>query len=465
MLDLNGILPPGKRWRELYLPELISDEAQAGAPTYTKMPSMIAGGHKMTLTGAQKRTTCDGVHFITGVATSNINCGGIHNADAKLVISFRFKLDQVFNSASPTDMTILGLYDGVGNDYVDIWLENSDGSLRFTHHEAAAELFTLTWAPPESGTPDYWAADTWYHVIASIGQATVGGAASDGARLRIDNGAAATNVDATAISVVGNFVLGCRDDGVAVGGITGVLADVYVMIDDVTDVEETDLYDGVPPSDAVNVWLLDEGRSVTAFDRGTGGNDGTLDSSCTWKFGTTKLVVLGLDGINDRATSAAGVDISGDFSVIWIAKMKTIYGDSNDHGMFHLELDATNYSYLAFVNALGYVSWTTVVGGATVHLNTGFSPSIDDYAIIAAVNDSGGNRSIYQNGVLLTSGAGVAFAGGGATIDIGRQAAAGTWYDVNKTLLFGLVGGALNAAEVFHLSRILNNQMHLGIGI
>ncbi len=72
-------------YRELILPGRINAN--------TTIPSSVFGGHVITLSGAKKGTTTDGVHG-DGSANSYINCGAIHNAGAKFACKFRIKLEQ-----------------------------------------------------------------------------------------------------------------------------------------------------------------------------------------------------------------------------------------------------------------------------------------------------------------------------------------------------------------------------------
>jgi len=66
------------------------------------------------------------------------------------------------------------------------------------------------------------------------------------------------------------------------------MANVAVGTDDLTEAEETASYGGgnpaeaVIPSDATNIWYLDEGTGVVATDYGTDGDNGAIDAACTW---------------------------------------------------------------------------------------------------------------------------------------------------------------------------------------
>lgn len=207
----------------------------------------------------------DALHF-DGSATSIINCGAIHNASAKLGLSIWFKLDDAFSAGAATDIYLF--QKSFGGVYHQLFLQNSNGKLCLD-----TNVFAL------SSDETSWAADTWYHVYIGLGQATGGGAASDGARMRINNGTAKTNADASAVANGGDFRLGSRGNP---DSLVGHLANVTVMTDDVTAAEETALYNGTPPGDENNLWYVDEGTGTTIIDYGGDGDDGTAGANTSW---------------------------------------------------------------------------------------------------------------------------------------------------------------------------------------
>jgi len=215
--------------------------------------------------------TGDVLHF-DGTATSNINCGAIHNASAKLWISFWFRLDNDFNDASPGIMYLFGKYIAPGDDQMVLYLNNSSGQLMFEKYVAGPRVFRIV------STETSWNASQWYHVLASISNV-------NGARLRIDNGTVRTNADVTAAPNGGDLVFGARNDGSS-SGLEGNLFNAIVGTDDLTTDEEAALYAGTAPADAVNYWYIDEGTDTDIVDYGTGGNDGTADTACTWETST-----------------------------------------------------------------------------------------------------------------------------------------------------------------------------------
>ncbi len=206
-------------------------------------------------------------HF-TGSATSNMNPGALHDASAKLWLSFWFKLDSDHAAGSP-EQTIQGKRIG-GSDFLTVTLRSDTGKLRFLKLDGGGTTFAI--ATVQSS----WNAGQWYHVIASISSA-------NGARLIVDNGTAVTNADTSAAPNGGDYIMGNQTDG-GTSGYVGIYANIAVGTDDLTTDEEEGLFNGIIPADANNIWLMDEGTGETiVIDTGTDGNDGTLDSAVTWE--------------------------------------------------------------------------------------------------------------------------------------------------------------------------------------
>lgn len=449
MLALPGA-PFGVTYRELWLPP--------GIKGWTgPLPPSVEGGHELTFTGARHGTTADGVHF-TGAADSLITCGAIHNAAAKLVVSFRFKLDQTYNIGDGDRYLWGKVLDG--NNYLQCWIANGDAHIYFQLVTATVTRFAIGVDPGPLN------AGVWRHLICSIGQAIGGGAASDGARLRIDNGVATTDADVTAIPNGGDFIIGDNDDPSAGNGIRGVIADFFVMTDDVTGAEETDLFNGIPPADAVNAWLLDEGRGVTAYDRGSGGNNGTLDTTATWAFGQVQQPVMSFNGITAIARAGAGVDISGDFTLVWAGKIKSTYrGLSLYTRLLQIRIGGTDDVNLWYFQAGNVFQWSVMGSGTTIGVNWNSTFEIDDYAVVICTNTLNGISAMFINGFLigLETGGGVV-AGAVTTCDIGANFAVGQG-DISKPLFCALIDGAFTNQQALAYSRYLRNLFNLPITI
>lgn len=224
---------------------------------------------KQTLSGDLKTN----VLSFDGTANSYIDCGEIHNAGAKLWLSFRFKLDSDYSSASQASFYLWGKYHNSEN-LAHIWLASSDGKLGFYLKSGDADKFLIYAKDSDGDDITSWTAGTIYHAIASISSA-------EGARLRVNNWTAATDADTTALPDGGNFVIGALEAGTA-GKFDGVIADFACGTDDLTTTEEASLYTGTLPSDETDWWPIDEatGTSITSY--GSDATTGTAGSAYSW---------------------------------------------------------------------------------------------------------------------------------------------------------------------------------------
>lgn len=435
------------RYRELWLPRSINNNVT--------LPSSCYNGHGLTLTGARKGTTCDGVHG-TGVNTSNINCGAIHDNIAKFWASLRFKLVQPW-VAGMGELYLWGKRID-GDNLLTLYLDNN-GMLHFYMRTAATDRFILL------STITSWNAGQWYHCIGSLSD-TAGGKQ----RLLVNNTLEDSDVQAAANTPNGgDFVLLDLDDPGFGNGFRGVEVDVFAGTDDLTAAEETDLSKGIPPADTVNEYLLDEGRGVTAIDRGSGGNNGTLDTSATWAWGQVEQPVLSLDGINDRAVSLAGVNHSGNLTMVWVRKMKSTYnGLSANHFFFDCRgLVVDNYIHSYYVAGLGIRSLSVRGSPPTVEETVVFTPfhAIDDYLIMIGTVVSGVNISSYINGRFLgTIAMTTPVSGAGSTLYIGCNSTPAL-FDISKPLFIGIIEGAFTDKQVLAYSRWLNDILGMRISI
>ena len=234
-------------------------------------------------------------HF-TGVATSNMSAGAIHNAAAKLWQSVWFKLDTAFSAASSADNVLTGKRID-GSDFLISFLQASDGKLVWWLQTGGGTSFRI------ASTQTSWNAGQWYHVILSISSA-------NGVRLIVDNGTAVTDADTTAAPNGGDVVYASQSDG-GINGHVGIIANIVLGTDDLTTDEEEGLFNGVIPADANNIWLMDEGTGVTVADTGTDGNPGTLDAAVTWE---NHIRVNGL-GIQDGTIASFPDYVGNPFSL------------------------------------------------------------------------------------------------------------------------------------------------------
>ncbi len=213
----------------------------------------------------QRRTAGNVLHF-TGGATSKINCGAIYNTSTKLWVSLWFKLDSNFTAASSSQDLICKALSG--DDFIEAYLQTATGQLRVLKYTGAVSSFDI------SSTQTSWTAGQWYHVIISISSAA-------GVRLRINNGTAVTNADASAICNGGSFIIGSYNAGSG-SGFIGQIQNVIVGTDDLTTAEEDALFNGTTPADATDHWYIDEGIGTVITSYGTSANTGTAGAACTW---------------------------------------------------------------------------------------------------------------------------------------------------------------------------------------
>lgn len=210
-----------------------------------------------------------------GTTGCDIDAGAIHDAAAKLWVSFWFKLDSDFDSSATDNQTLFGKSINATNG-MTVFLGQSSGKLHFSKASGGVEDFDV------SSSETSWTAGRWYHVIASISSAA-------GVRLIVDNGTAVTDADVSAAPNGGNFFIGNMDFKSSGNGLDGTIRNFVVGTDDLSTAEETSLYEGIAPSDKVNHWELHEGSGSTAYDDGSGSNNGTLDSAVSWLNGTEIL--------------------------------------------------------------------------------------------------------------------------------------------------------------------------------
>ena len=420
-----------------------------GAHNGVLLPSSRFNGHALTATGAAKRTTADGVRFYNGNANSYINLGALHNLQAKLWMSFRFKLDYTHTAGSGNRYLLCK--ELTGNDFVYVLLSNG-GDLQWQKYDGGVLSFNLTSAALS------WVAGTWYHIIVSISSV-------NGARLRIDNGAALTSANLSAVCNGGNLVIGKRSVA-STDSPNCTITDVVMGTDDLTTAEETDLYKGIPPADAVHVYTLDEGRGVTANDRGSGANNGTLGSAATWAFGRVEQPCLGFDGINDYAASASGLSIKEPVTLVLLVKAKSTYTTlAADHYLAHEIVDASNELRIYYAQASDAIVFHAEGGAVAQTVSWATRPTIDSYLILIMSVTSAFTLQAYVNGSLVGSVSGVGPISAAAAISyLGASSAPGS-YDVSKPLFSGLFDGAFTARQALEYSRFLDKVLNLGLGI
>ncbi len=86
----------------------------------------------------------------------------------------------------------------------------------------------------------------------------------------------------------GNVIIGDIEDGGG-DGTVGEIRDVAMGTDDLTTLEEAELFRGIIPADATQLYRLNEGGGRTAFDLKSG-DDGVIDTAPTWETGLRQYI-------------------------------------------------------------------------------------------------------------------------------------------------------------------------------
>lgn len=445
---LESYLPPGFKWRQLWLAELGNNSAS--------IPSSANGGAKMsTFTGAKQGTTTDGLRF-TGAATSNMvtAADAVLNNKAKFAIFLRFKFDVTFAAGTATQYIATKRL--AADDYLDLYFDTANGKLTFAQgNRALGVQFTLT------STTVSWTANTWYTVIASLSD-------TGPAQRLLVNGVAEDTDTQVAINTSngGDLVIGNSTDGGA-DGFIGVISAVAVFTDDLTTTEEANLNRGIFPTDAVNCYLLETGRGTTGIDRGSGADNAAIDAACTWEYSAVRQPAISFDGINDIIdTGAANVSIGGSTSLVVIVKCKnTLHTDIGNLYLAEMRISGTYEMRLQHATGANGIVGGIFTAGGNLTVSYTATASIDDYRIYILTYSAAGTANLMVNGVWNT------------TVTTGSVMPAtlircyfggssfGHSYSVDRKLLIGLVEGALSREQCLQLSRRLNTRYGLGLTI
>ncbi|KKN74865.1 hypothetical protein LCGC14_0386140 [marine sediment metagenome] len=450
-----SVIAPGKSFRELWKAKNIIGTAWL---------SSVPGGQPVTLTNeAAKRTTADGLLF-HGAATDNVvisNDAG-QNAKAAAHFTFEFTPTQLFSSASSAD-EILFRKEADGTHYMTIYLNATDGKLTWKFVSAGTD-FTLT------STTASWTAGVKYIITVTLNDAPVQRLLVNGTLEDSDTATAALTPNG------GDIIIGSSSDGGTDGVkalisrfVMGIGATATIGLTTTADTgEEALLNKGFPPATAKVQYLLtlDEGRGLTANNRGSGVGNGTIDTGPAWVYSGPKQAVMSLDGINDYAVGPALSDISGDISFVWVGKMMSTYNTAVSRYLAHVKISTNDEFALFYSSGDDAIQWYAKgAGGSALTVNYTTKPAIGDYWIIIATYTVAGALELMVNGPSRgTSSGGGAMSGAVATIYLGSKNTA-VLQDVSSPILFGTVNGALSAQEGLNLSRYLNNWLGLGLTI
>ncbi len=455
-MNIISQVPFPLKYRELWLPDRINADST--------LPASVLGGHALTFTGTKKGTTADGVHF-TGAATSNlvVAANAIRNAKAALHITIRFKPDTTFATGASGNQYFINQV--TGTSYVRAYLKTTDGKFYWEQDDGAAGAgFSLT------STTASWTEGAPYIVTVEMTDTPTQRLLVNGVLQDSDTSAAVATPDG------GDLIIGSSSDG-GTDGFVGTISWVVIGVGATATValttdEEADLAKGIQPATAKvqYMFLFDEGRGVTLYDRGSAGGNATLDTACTWAWGQVKQPCLSSDGINDQARSATGINLDGNVSIVWAGKIKSNYT------LISATADTRQIIYARGISGSYeiYLRSATGVTGVQVLVYAGAGktiapvdvPAMDDYRIFILTLNTSWAIQEFSNGSLVGSNIlnGPFLSGASAFIDFGGSTTA-TYYDNSKMLFAGIVEGAFTATQAKIYSRWLRDRMNLPITI
>ncbi len=449
---IEELLPPGYRFRELWLPQNI-------IPNSSLLRS-VRGGHDLALTGALLGSTVNGLEMRGAERITITDHADIHITDDLTVVLPAFVLTGTFPDDYAANMGLMNLNNGA----VIARLNQATGALDiiFNNVDGGADETVST-------TKVSWAADTLWQVAFTFAN---NGTGVISIRLYINGVAENTNdqVDGPIVVPAGNTVLG--EDLTTF--FTGKFQRMFLVYDTaiLTEAQLLEVYKGIPYATNLQAYIpLDHpGRALTMPDRSVGGNcNGTISGTAIgeeiWDFGQVKQAVINFDGINDHAQSPAGVDISGDLTLFWVGKMRSTYdGLTGSTRLIHFYATAGNNTIgidMNFPTNSTRFGVGTLVGGFAPIFYTP-RPAIGDYQILLLTLDAV-SIAAYVNGILAATDAAPGIMPFVSATGYLSKWADATGYDVSKVLLAGLIEGALSHKDAIAFSRRVKNMYNLPI--
>jgi len=430
-------LPKGYTWRELW-----ETRNMVGA----KIPSSLSGGLPMTITsGATKGMACEGIHY-GGTATSYLDCGAIHNAATKWLVSVRFKLDTTYTVGSGDSYLIQKRVDG--DNKLTMAFDTTSGKLGCVLRIGAADKFLL-YAAIGGADVTSWTGGTWYHILFSISSAA-------GVRLRCNGSTAVTNVDTTSLPNGGNLVFG-NSSTYGAAGFKGIITDIQMRESvDLTSDQEYQTYLGTMTTPD-EYYPCVTGYGLTVTSRGSAANNGTISTGNYWAKGSVTPPIKA-NGYNNSCNTAATGDMSGAISLVWLGRAKIRYGDSltpasvlfggyDGTGKLLLQGNGTSHDLQFTDTSMGIADTTDCV--------------MDEYEVMVGTKTAGGATYFWRNGRYVGTGVSTSsLPNTGVTWYLGNWAG-GIQTDPSQCILAGVVNGRLTSADVQKLTKTLKS--HYGV--
>lgn len=242
----------------------------AGSATVPDNASDIVVAQNNTIAYAEShKFNKDNVMLFTIPAvTSNINFGAIYDNVPDWWMSMRFMFPEGYDApggGNPDNAILLAKRDGAGNIFM-LYLNNASNSITFWNSLAG---YSIGLAAPDVS----WLPGKWYHVLVSNHSV-------NGARLRVDNGVAATSVLTSNLPNGGTMYVGNYAWWTAYRAPT--VANVVMGTDALTLAEETVLFNGVLPDDETDFWPVNEGNGNAIVSYGSAANPGTAGANTKW---------------------------------------------------------------------------------------------------------------------------------------------------------------------------------------
>ncbi len=386
--------------------------------------------------GAEKVT-------ITDAAAISIN-------DNLTVVLPTFKLTTLFSSASGADMGILSL----NNGSVIVRLNSTTGAMTFIFDDADGGAdYTV------SSTKVSWAADTEWQASFTFDK----DAGASSVELFVNGVSDSTHALADTVLTIpaGDTVYGYDNTTYLTGKITrGLMVWDTIVLNEAMLLK---LYKGIPFTNNLKLQhMLDEGMGLAVDDKVAAALDGLISGTNTadiWDY-DVEQVLLGLDGRTGYAT-AAGIDISGSTTFVWVGKMKTTGAALGANvTLAELYVDA-NDSLRLFGDTSSNLSYYAEGANAPKTLTVAVAHAMNDYLVLIGTVDTNGRAAFYRQGVQVDTDTAVGIRSVAvATAYIGSiNGPAG--YGVSKPCGVFLIDGALPQAWAKQYTQKLVNWMGL----
>ncbi|MBA7702564.1 hypothetical protein ES703_111333 [subsurface metagenome] len=176
---------------------------------------------------------------------------------------------------------------------------------------------------------------------------------------------------------------------------------------------------------------------------------------------------MSVDSINDVGYTAAGVNILGDVTMVWVGKMKSTYDvyTAADPVQMLVWFDAQNYIRFYYTNSYNALCWRVEAQNSVDTAQYTTKPAIDDYLILIGTYQPGVGGAFFVNGSRVDGIVSTQHMVAGAFASaayLGRYNV-GQWFDISKCLFACLIDGAFTYKQALAFSRWLKDVFNLPI--